>query len=328
MFSPFNFRLIIFPAILFFTSFFFDMSIGIAMEEDATVAASRRAVLVLAKNEIKEIRRITGYEFQNLDLLQTAFVHSSLSGRDTTFERLESLGDGLIKGIVTASLDFSKLSSEAAMHDDGKAKIENAYFAARYEVLGLSRFLKANPDALSSPAVTGKPYKKAYADGLEALVGAIKLDWEAKYPHLCRTGRVFTILTPIVSKMLLLETADPSVKPITAVKPTKAPITVAASKPKVSAKAVRVKAALTSSVAAAKPKKPKALVTVSGADGRVVITKQAKGENELAARTNAIRIPGFWESLDLPACKAKKRKWENFVLECQKKGYTVMAEAS
>ena len=327
MFLPFNFRLTTFLAILFFTSFFFDMSIAIAMEEDDTVAISRGAVLVLAKNEIKEIRKITGYEFQNLDLLQAAFVHSSLSGRDTTFERLESLGDGLIKGIVTASLDFEKLSSEAAMHDDGRVKIENTYFAARYEALGLSRFLKANPDALSNPTVTGKPYKKAYADGLEALVGAIKLDWEAKHPHLCRTGRVFTILTPIVSKMLLLETADPSATPIAVVKPTKVPVTVATSVPKASAKVVKVKAALTSSVVA-KPKKLRAVVTVRGADGRVITNKKAKGENELAARMNAIRIAGFWESLDLPACKSKKRTWENFILECQKKGHTASVQAS
>lgn len=329
MFSPFNLRLTTLPAIFLFMFFSFGMS-ATSMEDDSPAAPFRHPVPTLSKSEIKEINKLTGYDFQNKDLLQTAFVHSSLSGMDATFERLESIGDGLIQGIVTASLKLDEFPSESAIHDFVKSKTENSYFAARYEVLGLSRFLRANPAALLTPTVTGKPYKKAYADGLEALIGAIKVDWEAKYPHLRDTGRVFTVLTPVVRKIVLSAEAAPSPKPIAALKPTKAPVTAAVSKPKASVRVVKAKASPvpTSSVAAAKPKKPRALVTVSGADGGVIITKQAKGKTQAEAQNNVIKLSEVWEKLGLPACKAKKRKWENFVFECQKKGYTVMAEAS
>lgn len=322
MLSLLNSRLTIFLTNLLFVL----CTNATAMDVEDSVAAARGSVQVLLKAEIKKINKVTGYGFQNKDLLQAAFVHSSLSG-NTTFEKLESLGDGLIKGIVTDSLNFESYSSEAAMHEAAKAKTNNAHFAARYEALGLSKFLKANPDALSdeSSAVGGPGYKKAYADGLEALVGAIKLDWEAQHPKLRAKGRVFAALTPIVRKMLLLDEPTPLVKAVAA--PKSAKTTIAAVAPKVKAKVVTVKAVdVSSSVAAAKPKKMRAVVTVSSADGRVIATRKAKGESEAAARLNTIRITGFWEGLELPACKPKKRKWESFLLECQKKGYSAAAK--
>eukprot|EP01036_Dinobryon_divergens_P046315 gene46315-61937_t len=266
----------------------------------AVAATTRSSGPVLTANDIKEVSIITGYDFYNNDILQLAFVHSSLSGTDTTFERLESLGDGLIKGIITDSLDIKNFPTEAEMHNFVKSKTENVYFAQRYEALGLSKFLKANPDSLVIPASVsegGKGYKKAYADGFEALIGAIKVDWDRKYPNLQRTGRVFRVLTPVINKMVLSQISVSLTRVIAVSKPSKKSVTVTdmtSAKANNNASKNASKNASNSITAALKSTTTRVTITINGSDIGVV-TQSAKGTDETAARSNAIRVYSFWE---------------------------------
>ncbi len=120
----------------------------------------------LSKQDVKEINEIRGYPFKNPELLKAAFVHSSLSD-NTTFERLEFMGDRVIAGLVASNLDCDSFLSEGEMHRYFTPKTKNTYFAERYEALRLSRFLRFNP---------GSSKEKVYADAFEALIGAISLD--------------------------------------------------------------------------------------------------------------------------------------------------------
>ncbi len=255
----------------------------------AAQALGRPSTQGFTKSEIKEINRITGYPFINPDLLKAAFVHSSDPGA-TTFEQLEFVGDRLIAGLVASKMDFASFSSPGEMQKYFEPRTRNTYFADRYRALGLAKFLRFNPSSSEG---------KVYADAFEALVGAINLDWKEANPHLCKTGRVFDVLSPILERMLQMGEARPA--------------------------SANGGAAHSTAHTDERPDdfsqgKMQMTLTVYTEDEKTIVQK-ATGQSADEARHNAMLA--IWKRLNLTACKAKDKQWDRFTRECQRNHYEV-----
>ncbi len=261
----------------------FPLSAGVAQAPRGTVIQG------FTKEEIGKINRITGYPFKNPDLLKAAFVHSSVPG-STLFERLEFIGDRLIAGLVASKMDFDSFSSPGEMQKYFEPKTRNTYFADRYRALGLSKFVRFNPSSSES---------KVYADAFEALIGAINLDWKADNPPLCKTGRVFDVLSPVLEIMLQIEAAVPASANGGAMRPT----------------AHDIERSDDSS-----QRKMQVTLTIYTEEGDTIVQK-ATGQDESEAQHNAMLA--IWNKLNLTTCKAKDKQWDRFTRECERNGYEI-----
>ncbi len=255
----------------------------------AAQALRRTPIQDFTKNEIKEINRITGYSFKNPELLKAAFVHSSDPGA-TTFEQLEFVGDRLIAGLVASKMDFDSFSSPGEMQKYFEPRTRNTYFADRYRALGLAKFLRFNPSSSEG---------KVYADAFEALIGAINLDWKAENHHLCKTGRVFDVLSPILERMLQLEAA------------------VSAS---ANGGAMRSMTHDDERPDDFSQRKMQVTLTIYTENGDTIVQK-ATGQGEDEAKNNAMLA--IWKRLNLTVCKAKDKQWDRFAHECERNSYEI-----
>lgn len=126
-------------------------------------------------SEIQEIEHKIGYHFNNSDYLTHAFTHpsycTSVNHLKTKAQHLETLGDSLLTQTVVSY--FSERHEEASQEEISSFRSEktnNRYLAKVCERIGLSAFIKSNPDTAASGAET------LLADTLESLVGAIYKD--------------------------------------------------------------------------------------------------------------------------------------------------------
>jgi ribonuclease-3 len=129
------------------------------------------------KKELCAFQRDVGIKFRNLDLLQLAFMHRSISNEISSKEnneRLEFLGDAIL-GAVTASLLYNGL----AENKEGElAKIKSVVVSEATLSL-IARELRIDTMIVlgKGEELSGGREKKALlADALEALFGAIYLD--------------------------------------------------------------------------------------------------------------------------------------------------------
>jgi ribonuclease-3 len=129
------------------------------------------------KKELFAFERNVGIKFKNIELLQLAFMHRSVSNEihsKTNNERLEFLGDAIL-GAVTASLLYSNLpeSSEGEL-----AKIKSVVVSEEilsgiaWELHIDAMMILGRGEELSG----GRDKKALLADALEALFGALYLD--------------------------------------------------------------------------------------------------------------------------------------------------------
>jgi len=147
------------------------------------LAAPRQTVLALTvigserKKQLSAFQKTAGFKFKNLELLNLAFVHRSVSnetGCRLNNERLEFLGDSIL-GAVCATLLYQDYSDKA---EGELAKIKSV--AVSEEVLSsIARVLQLDTMLLlgKGEELSGGRTKQAIlADTLEALIGALYLD--------------------------------------------------------------------------------------------------------------------------------------------------------
>lgn len=108
----------------------------------------------------------TGYIFQNSSLLRDVFTHHS-DDPNSRFRQLEFLGDTVINAVVGINT-FSISKDLESLHNNMKEKINNKFLATQFKKLGLSQFVKANPNS---------DRETIAADAFEALIGAMQLDF-------------------------------------------------------------------------------------------------------------------------------------------------------
>ena len=126
---------------------------------------------MLTNNEINDIQNKIGYKFNNLDLLNTAFTHSSVANStgNVSNERLEFLGDSILNFVTTEFL-YNNYGENEGLLSKAKAYLVSAKYLSLYikkiNVINYLHCKTFNPS--SSENVMG--------DLFEAILGAIYED--------------------------------------------------------------------------------------------------------------------------------------------------------
>jgi ribonuclease-3 len=129
------------------------------------------------KKALAAFQRSAKIRFKNLELLDLAFVHRSVSnesGSRPNNERLEFLGDSVL-GLVTAALLYESMSGK---NEGELAKIKSVVVSE--DILsGIARELQIDKLLVlghGEECTGGRTKKALLADALEALFGAVYLD--------------------------------------------------------------------------------------------------------------------------------------------------------
>ena len=126
---------------------------------------------MLNEKEISIIEQKIGYEFQNKELLRTAFVHSSMAliENHESNERLEFLGDSILNFITTEYL-YQKFLQDEGHLSKAKAYLVSAKNLSRYiKRVGVINFLHCKTFNPSNS-------ENVMCDLFESILGAIYLD--------------------------------------------------------------------------------------------------------------------------------------------------------
>jgi len=120
-----------------------------------------------------------GYVFEHPDLLETALTHSSHSsehdlGRQASNERLEYLGDAILKAVVAEALmGLMPDADEGSMSKVSAQVLSGRTLARAAKQLGLAEGLRlSRGEELSG----GRNKMRNLAGAMEAVIGAIYLD--------------------------------------------------------------------------------------------------------------------------------------------------------
>jgi len=126
---------------------------------------------MLSEQELKEIQAILGYEYRNINLLKTAFTHSSLANQTKidSNERLEFLGDSLLN-LVTTRFLFNNSS-----YNEGDMSKIRAYLVSSEN---LSKYIKQTNliSFLKTETFNPMENKNVMGDLFEAIVASMFMD--------------------------------------------------------------------------------------------------------------------------------------------------------
>lgn len=120
----------------------------------------------------KQVEKILGYSFRNVNLLESALTHPSIVPDVTkNYQRLEFLGDALL-GFLVGEWLFKTCSDcgEGTLSNRRQALVNFSALSKLMKILGLDKFVKVNgaeSDQISDSIIS---------DIFEALLGAIYLD--------------------------------------------------------------------------------------------------------------------------------------------------------
>jgi len=131
------------------------------------------------KSELKELQRVLGYKFKDLELLETALMHTSYVNESgfnkcESNQRLEFLGDAVVELTVTKAL-YERLPSadEGALSSIRAKLVCTATLAEIASGLGIGDYL-----VLGKGAEKGNERENptVLEDAFEAIAGAVYLD--------------------------------------------------------------------------------------------------------------------------------------------------------
>ena len=125
---------------------------------------------IFTKEEIAEIEKIIGYNFEDKRILCKAFVHSSLAKEKgvASNERLEFFGDRILNFLVSEELFFSVGGNEGVLKEELESRVSAAPLYDVIEKLDLYKFVKHSKNVEFE--------EKKISDLFEALLAAIYID--------------------------------------------------------------------------------------------------------------------------------------------------------
>ncbi|WP_455258497.1 ribonuclease III [Peptoniphilus asaccharolyticus] len=139
------------------------------------------------KKDINKLYSEIGYEFENLQYLETALTHSSYVNENSGFgennQRLEFLGDAVLELIITEELFLNNLDFREGKLSKLRSKVvsEQALYKVA-EKIDLGAFMRFGKGEFKADGNYGAAIM---SDALEALIGAIYLD-----AGLCKTKEI------------------------------------------------------------------------------------------------------------------------------------------
>lgn len=127
------------------------------------------------QSTLSQFEKILGYKFRNIDLLKSAFTHSSMSRKGhRNYERLEFLGDRIL-GLVVAKYLFHHYPNDK---EGGLAKRHSKLVSGEI-CAQISESLNINPFIIMTKGEEdggGRNNKAILADICESLIAALYLD--------------------------------------------------------------------------------------------------------------------------------------------------------
>lgn len=127
----------------------------------------------------KELEKILGYEFINIENLETSLRHSSFINEKNlsnliNYERLEFLGDAIFDAIISDYLFFNLKNREEGELTKIRAEIVRESSLAKCGAkLGIGEFIFLSKGEESSG---GRERRSILADVMEAIIGAVYVD--------------------------------------------------------------------------------------------------------------------------------------------------------
>ncbi|MDD3679041.1 MAG: ribonuclease III [Patescibacteria group bacterium] len=127
--------------------------------------------------DLKKIQKKIGVDFNNLDLLKTAFIHRSYINEHKSVkehnERLEFLGDAVLELVTTEFLYENYDNPEGDLTNWRSALVKTESISAVASELGFEDHLRMSRGERAS---TGRSRQLILANSFEAIIGAIYLD--------------------------------------------------------------------------------------------------------------------------------------------------------
>lgn len=124
--------------------------------------------------EYSKIQKIIGYNYNNKELLKTAFVHSSYANEHKTQksnERLEFLGDSVLSVIVTDYIYNHYRKNEGDLSKIRASLVSEKSLSFLFEELGLEQYILKGIGLRNQKATNAM-----MADAFEAIIGSIYQD--------------------------------------------------------------------------------------------------------------------------------------------------------
>ncbi len=129
--------------------------------------------------DLARLQRKLGYEFNQLELLETALTHRSASSKNN--ERLEFLGDSVLGQIISVELYQRFPQAREGVLSRLRASLVKGETLAKIAAeLELGNYLKLGSGELKSG---GFRRESILADALEAVIGAVYLDSDRQTTH-------------------------------------------------------------------------------------------------------------------------------------------------
>jgi ribonuclease-3 len=125
----------------------------------------------------KELQKIIGVNFRDIEFLNTAFVHRSFINEHKSVkehnERLEFLGDAVLELVVTEHLYKTYKNPEGDLTNWRSALVKTESISEAASRLGFEDYLKMSRGERAS---SGRSRQLILANSFEAVIGAIYLD--------------------------------------------------------------------------------------------------------------------------------------------------------
>ncbi|KAH0654684.1 hypothetical protein KY289_032362 [Solanum tuberosum] len=180
---------------------------GILENEEAT----KRALQDDKSQNVEEVQKIIGYDFNDRNLLRQAFTHTSYHKDCISYERLEYVGDSVLNFMITkehffkypslppgllsplraANVDTEKLARAAVKHSFHKYLQHGKPILTRR----IQSFINVLPEyPLHSHGLIDAP--KVLADVVESTIGAVFIDSNSSIDTTWEIARTYLNLPP------------------------------------------------------------------------------------------------------------------------------------
>ncbi|XP_049412735.1 ribonuclease 3-like protein 3 isoform X2 [Solanum stenotomum] len=185
---------------------------GILENEEAT----KRALQDDKSQNVEEVQKIIGYDFNDRNLLRQAFTHTSYHKDCISYERLEYVGDSVLNFMITkehffkypnlppgllsplraANVDTEKLARAAVKHSFHKYLQHGKPILTRR----IQSFINVLPEyPLHSHGLIDAP--KVLADVVESTIGAVFIDSNSSIDTTWEVAKI--LLEPIITPEML-----------------------------------------------------------------------------------------------------------------------------